>query len=623
MQITYINLGSIIQLKGCSMGSEIPMENFFRKPAKFLVRISPCGDYLAWLEPWQSRLNVHVKKLDSGIVTRVTSSTERDVSSYIWADKMRIVFMMDKGGAENLRLYGVNIDGSNTIDYTPYESVKCAILTNLPDDNKHILFQMNYRDKKVFDVYKLNIETGKKEMISKNPGNVTEWFADFNGKVRLAKTADGLNSALIYRVNEKAEWLQIASYDFRQHAKPIVFSADNSFVYVSSNVNRDKVAIFEYDLTTGKEGKVIFQHPEVDVWNLLYSVKRRKITGVSYEVEKREFYYFDEFSKKIQKFLNKLLPDYHNSITSFDHEETKCIVHSGGDRTFGSFYLLDLENWKLEKLFDLSPWLSENEMAVMKPIKYKARDGKTIHGYLTLPKGVNPKNLPLIVNPHGGPWARDSLGFRQPVQFLANRGFAVLKMNFRGSTGYGRKFLESGYGQWGLVMQDDITDGVNWVIDSGIADPKRNAIYGVSYGGYAALMGIVKTPDLYSAAVDYVGVSNLFTILENMPPYLELKRKMMYKKIGHPVTDKERLKKTSPALNADKIKTPLFIAQGANDPRVNKSESDQMVSALRNRGVFVEYMVKENEGHGFRNEENIFDFFRAMERFLKKHIKRV
>ncbi len=604
------------------MSREIPMEDFFRKPAKFLVRISPCGNYLAWLEPWQSRLNVHVKKLDSGFVTRVTSSIERDISSYIWASKMQIVYMMDKGGNENQRLYGVNIDGSNTIDYTPYESVKCMILANLPDDNKHILFQMNHRDKKVFDVYRLNIETGKKEKISENPGNVTEWFADFHGKVRLAKTADGLNSALIYRENEKAEWLQIASYDFRQHAKPIVFSADNSFVYVSSNVNRDKVAIFEYDLITGKEGKVVFQHPEVDVWNLLYSVKRRVITGVSYELEKREFYYFDEFSRKIQTFLDELLPDYHNSITSFDHEETKCIVHSGSDRTFGSFYLLDLLNWKLEKLFDLSPWLHEDEMAIMKPIKYKARDGKTIHGYLTLPKGVNPKNLPLVVNPHGGPWARDSWGFRQPVQFLANRGFAVLKMNFRGSTGYGREFLESGYGQWGLDMQDDITDGVNWVIDSGIADPKRIAIYGVSYGGYAALMGIVKTPDLYSAAVDYVGVSNLFTILENMPTYWELKRKMMYEKVGHPVIDKERLEKTSPALNADKIKTPLFIAQGANDPRVNKSESDQMVSALRKRGVFVEYMVKENEGHGFRNEENKFDFFRAMERFLKKHIKK-
>ena len=603
------------------MTRTVPLEDFFRKPEKILVRLSPDGKRLAWMEPWKHRLNVHVKNLNSGEITRVTAATERDLSGYVWANNNRIVYMMDKGGTENQRLYGVSGDGSNPTDFTPFENVKCSILNELADDHEHILFQMNKRDKKIFDVYRLNVDTGAIELVGENPGNVSEWFTDHVGKIRLARTTDGVNSGIIFRETEQAHWRQIASYDFREHAKPVFFTPDNRAIYVSSNVNRDKVAIFKYDLDTGKEGKLIFEHPEVDVWHLMYSQKRQSITGVSFNTDRRCFYFFDEFSKKIQVFLDEALPGYHNSVTSFDREETKCIVHSGSDRTPGSFYLLDLEKWEMRKLFDLSFWLKEDEMAEMKPIEYTSRDGRRIHGYLTLPIGEKPENLPLVVNPHGGPWTRNTWGFRPSVQFLANRGFAVLQMNFRGSTGYGREFLESGYGQWGLAMQDDITDGVLWAIKQGIAHPDRIAIYGVSYGGYAALMGIVKTPELYAAAVDYVGVANLFTILENMPPYWEHMREMMYAKIGHPLKDRERLTSTSPALNADKIKTPLFVAQGANDPRVNKSESDQMVNVLRSRGVHVEYMVKENEGHGFNNEENQFDFFCRMEQFLKKHIQ--
>ena len=275
---------------------------------------------------------------------------------------------------------------------------------------------------------------------------------------------------------------------------------------------------------------------------------------------------------------------------------------------------------KLTKLAEINPALDANEMAEMKPVKYKARDGLVIRGYLTLPKGVAAKNLPVIINPHGGPWARDNWGCNPEVQFLANRGYAVLQMNFRGSTGFGRKFLEASFKQWGLAMQDDITDGVEWLIKEGIADPKRVAIYGASYGGYGTLMGITKTPDLYAAAVDYVGVSNIFSFMKSIPPYWKPFLEMMTEMVGDPETDKAQLTITSPALNADKIKTPLFIAQGAKDPRVVKAESDQMVEALKKRGVAVHYMVKDNEGHGFRNQENQFEFYDAMEKFLAKHM---
>jgi dipeptidyl aminopeptidase/acylaminoacyl peptidase len=257
----------------------------------------------------------------------------------------------------------------------------------------------------------------------------------------------------------------------------------------------------------------------------------------------------------------------------------------------------------------------------MHPIEFTARDGMKIHGYLSLPLGVPSRNLPVVINPHGGPWARDYWGFNPEVQFLANRGYAVLQINFRSSTGYGRKFWEAGFKQWGLSMQDDITDGVQWLIDQKIADPKRIAIYGASYGGYATLAGIVKTPDLYAAAVDYVGVSNLLTFMNTIPPYWKPLLVKMHAMVGDPEKDKELLEANSPVLHADKIRTPLFIAQGAHDPRVNKAESDQMVAALKARGVDVEYMVKDNEGHGFHNDENKFEFYERMERFLARHLQ--
>ena len=283
--------------------------------------------------------------------------------------------------------------------------------------------------------------------------------------------------------------------------------------------------------------------------------------------------------------------------------------------------MFDATTGSLTKLVDVAPWLKEDQLAHMKPIEYQSRDGLTIHGYLTLPLGREAKNLPVVINPHGGPWFRDTWGFNPEVQFLANRGYAVLQMNFRGSTGYGRKFWEASFKQWGQKMQDDITDGVQWLVKQGIADPKRVAIYGGSYGGYATLAGVTFTPDLYAAAVDYVGVANMFTFMKTIPPYWKPFLDQMHAMVGDPEKDKALLEAASPVMHADKIKTPLFVAQGAHDPRVNKAESDQMVAALKKRGVDVEYMVKENEGHGFHNEENRFDFYEAMEKFLAKYLQ--
>lgn len=321
--------------------------------------------------------------------------------------------------------------------------------------------------------------------------------------------------------------------------------------------------------------------------------------------------------------LQKELEGYEVAITSSTKAEDKFMIRTYSDRSLGDYYIYDRNTDALTHIVEVSPWLTEDEMAAMKPIQYTTRDGMTIHGYLTLPRGLEEaKNLPVVVNVHGGPWARDVWGFDAEAQFLANRGYAVLQMNFRGSTGYGRQFWEASFDQWGLSMQDDVTDGAKWLIEQGIADPERIAIYGGSYGGYATLQGLVKDPEFYACGVDYVGVSNLFTFMNGIPPYWKPFLEMMHEMVGDPGNpeDSTRMAATSPALNADKIVAPLFIAQGANDPRVVKSESDQMVEAMKQRGVDVQYMVKDNEGHGFRNEENKFDFYGAMEAFLAKHI---
>ena len=598
----------------------IPLEAFFRKPEKINVRLSPSGRHLAFLAPWERRLNVHVRNLETGAETRATSDRGRDILEYIWASDDRLIYAQDAGGDENHRLYSVRPDGTDPVDLTPFDGVKCGIVDELEENDDEILFQMNRRDPKLFDVYRLNVHDGGMEMIAENPGNIMAWMTDHDGRLRLAVTTDGVNSSLLHRAAEAGAWTEVATYNFKESATPLFFTFDNAGLYVASNVGRDRAAIFTYDLSTGREGDLLFEHPEVDVTRLMRSRRRKVVTGAVFETDRIGYHFFDDERARIQAFVDERLPGYENHLTSHTRDESRFVVYSRNDRTRGSYHLLDTGAMTLTHLFDLSPWLEESAMAEMRPVAYESRDGLTIRGYLTVPAGREPENLPMIVHPHGGPWARDSWGFNPEVQFLASRGFAVLQMNFRGSIGYGRAFWMASFGEWGRAMQDDITDGVRWAIDEGIANPERVAIYGGSYGGYATLSGLTKTPDLYACGISYVGVSNLFTWMEAIPPYWKPYLEMMHEMVGHPERDEARFRETSPLFHADRIRAPLLVAQGANDPRVRKEESDQIVAALRERGVPVEYIVKENEGHGFLNEENQFAFYRAMEAFLKEQI---
>lgn len=613
-----------ILIFSCAPKEEMPrliaMEDFFRNPEKVSFSLSLDGEHLAFLKPWETRLNVHVQKIGEEEVTRITSATERDIAGYYWANNSRIAFVQDTAGDENFRLYAVNIDSSDLKELTPFEKVRVQLIDRLKDDDEHMLISMNKRDVRVFDAYRININTGEMEMIAQNPGNIVGWQTDHEGTLRIAVTSDGVNTSVLYRDTEKDDFQVLITTNFKETMSPLFFTFDNKNLYVASNIGRDKTAIYTYDIKNKETTQLIFEHPEVDVTSLLRSDKRKKITGATYFIDKRHYHFFDEEREQLQQNLEELLPGYEVIITSMSKDERKVMVRTYSDRSLGAYYYLNRDTDEFIKLVDVSPWLDEEELAEMKPVTYTSRDGLTIHGYLTLPKGLKAKNLPVVVNPHGGPWGRNTWGYRSEVQFLANRGYAVLQMNFRTSTGYGRKFWEAGFKQWGLAIQDDITDGVKWLIDEGIADPKRVGIYGGSFGGYAALAGVTFTPDLYACGVDYVGISNLFTLIKTIPPYWEPMREMFYEMMGHPEKDKELYEKISPLFHADKIKAPLFVAQGANDPRVNKAESDQIVEALKKRGVEVLYMVKENEGHGFRNEENRFDFYRAMEKFLSKHL---
>tara|TARA_B100000959_G_C14952017_1_gene612277 strand:+ start:89 stop:2026 length:1938 start_codon:yes stop_codon:yes gene_type:complete len=603
---------------------KLSMEDFFKNPEKSSFNISPNGLLIAYMKPWEEgnrMMNIYVKSIDSNDELRITDASERSIYGFFWMSDERIAYVQDKGGDENFRLYAVNIDGENEVNLTPFDNVQSQIIDDLEDNPDYMIVGLNMKNQQVHDAYRLDVNSGELTMLAKNPGNISSWMTDNDGVLRIATTSDGVNTSILYRENESQDFKNILTTNFKESVSPLFFTFDNKELYVSSNRGRDKSAIYTFNLETAKEDKLIFEHPEVDVYSLMRSKKRKVITGVSYTTDKTNRVFFDDSREVLQKKIEEKLPNVDIGISSFNKAETKAVVVSYSDKSRGTYYYYDLIKDDLLKLADLSPWLNEEDMASMTPISYQSRDGLTINGYLTLPVGSTGKNLPVVVNPHGGPWHRDSWGFNPEVQYLANQGYAVFQINFRGSTGYGREFWEISFKQWGKTMQDDITDGVNWLISEGIADPDRVAIYGASYGGYATLAGLTFTPDLYACGVDYVGVSNLFTFIETIPPYWELYRQMLYEMVGHPEIDKQLLTEGSPALNVEKIKAPLFIAQGANDPRVKKSESDQMVEALKNQGVDVPYMVKENEGHGFHNEENKFDFYRAMTEFLDKHLK--
>lgn len=609
------------------MTRQIPLEDFFRNSERTGYQLSPDGSYISYMAPYKDRLNVFVRRVDETDehAIRITNETERSVAGYMWADNQRLLYMKDTAGDENYQLYGVHRDGSDDRAYTAFDGVRTSLIDDLEEQLGVVMIGMNKRNPEVFDPYRLNIETGELTLLAENPGNIQGWMTDHDGRLRVATAiVDGVNTQILYRDTEDEPFRPVLTTNFRDVVSFMEFTPDNKEVYAATNLHRDKTILVRMNPATCEELEVLYENERYDIASISYSRKRKKLLSVYCTGHKEPVrHYFDAEEEQLRQRIKAHFPNQRYGIADTDKAEENYLIYVGGDRTRGSYWHYNALTDEAKKIADLAPWIKSDEMNAMHPVCYTTRDGLQIEAYLTLPDGLTPdtaKQLPVVVNPHGGPWARDCWGYSSEVQFLSNRGYAVFQMNFRGSTGYGRHFLEASYKQWGLKMQDDITDGVKWLIEQGIANPNRIAIYGGSYGGYATLAGLTFTPDLYACGIDYVGVSNLFTFMQTIPPYWRPMLEMMYEQVGHPEHDADQLAATSPALHADKIKVPLFVAQGANDPRVNKAESDQMVEALRQRGVVVEYMVKDNEGHGFHNQENRFDFYRAMERFLKAHL---
>jgi len=616
----------MISLSSCTRCSNdsaklIPLEDFFRNPDKTKFKLSPNGDYIAFMQPWQNRLNVFVQKTGTNQVTQLTRASERDIAGFGWASNNRLAYVQDKNGDENYRLYAVNMDGSNLKELTPFENVKVTIINDLEENDQEMIIQMNKRDPRFFDVYRINIETGEMKIIAENPGNITYWITDAKGRLRLASATDGVMTSILYRQREDQPFRTVFTANFKESIYPYFFSFDDSnVVYAASNIGRDKTSLVKYDVNKSREVGVIYQHPDVDVYDLLYSKKKKSIIGVMFITDRRHYHFFDSDRKELQKILQQRLPGYEIVVESYNRDEDKVLVRTYSDKSMGSYYFYDTATKDLMKLADISPWLHEEDMADMQHIKFKSRDGLVITGYLTLPKNVEAKNLPVVIYPHGGPWRRNVWEFDSDVQFLANRGYAVLQVNFRGSDGFGVEFMAKGFKQWGTGILNDITDGARWLVEKGIADPQRIGIYGYSFGGYAALAGVTFHPDVYKCAIDYAGISDLIFYINSVPPYLHQYRSMLYEMIGDPVSDKELLNAASPINHVDRIRVPLFIAHGANDPRISKEDTDRLVEALRGRGLEVNYMLKENEGHGFRNVENRLEFYREMEKFLARHL---
>ena len=609
------------------------VEDYFAKPKSSSFKLSPNGNYMSFRKKDKNLKNhVYVKNVATGEENRIIEEGEELIRGYGWANEDRLVYVMDKGGNEDYHLFAVNIDGSNQKELTPYDGVKVNILESLKEDKNYMIISMNKNNPQVFEPYKININTGETEQLFEN--NDTEspvdgYVFDKNGELRAySKLKDGVKYELFYKMDDNNfKLIHETNWDESFYIRSFNYASDNKHeAYVVSNLETDKTEIFSYDLSKNKVIKKLFSNDQYDVSGVSISRNRNwELDYFSYEGEKYILVPVSDYFKKLHNRLSKEFKNYDFYITDKTDDESQYLIYVTSDKLYGKYFFYDIDKNEIKLLFDLMPQLNEEDMSSMKPIKFSSRDGLTIHGYITLPKSaVSGEKVPVIVNPHGGPQGiRDSWGFNPEAQLFASRGYATLHVNFRISGGYGKDFLRKGFKQIGRKAMDDVEDGLQYVIDQGWVDAKKVAIYGASHGGYAVLRGLTKTPELYSCGIDYVGVSNLYTFMESMPaywkPYLEIIKAIWYDEDND--QEKKIMDKVSPVFHIDKITKPLFVIQGANDPRVNIDESDQIVSGLRAKGVTVPYMVKYDEGHGFGKEENMMDLYKAMMGFLAQNLK--
>ena len=611
----------------------IDRELFFGDPEISAGTISPDGRYISFIKPFKNVRNIWVKERAAPFESArpLTADTTRPIPAHFWTrDSKYILYVQDKAGDENFRIYAVDPAGTGdpvppSKDLTPMEKVRAGIISVPRKTPNEILIVLNDRRADLHDVYRLNLATGERTLIRKNDENVAGWITDLDGNLKLGLRMTAAGGTEILRADQDT-LVQLYEVTADESCSPVRFTPDRKKFYMITNkgAKLDKSQLELFDLASGKTSAVDKDpQNEVDISGAWFSDVTNELLATFYVGDRVRVYpkqkkFGDDWAK-----LKKSLPDGELSVAGSTADESVWVVSVSSDVDPGSRYVFDRKTGKAELMYRSRPNLPTEHLAPMKPLRYRSRDGITIPAYLVTPKGVPAKNLPTVMLIHGGPWSRVSWGYSSEAQFLANRGYAVVIPNFRGSTGYGKKFLNAGNKQWGTgFMQHDITDGAKHIIKEGLADPKRVAIYGGSYGGYATLAGLAFTPDVYAAGISFVGPSNIITLLNSIPPYWAPMKKMFAVRVGDMEKPEElkMLEEQSPLNSAKNIKAPLLVVQGANDPRVKKAESDQIVVAMRDLGRPVEYIVAPDEGHGFAGRENRIAFYAAMESFFAKHI---
>jgi dipeptidyl aminopeptidase/acylaminoacyl peptidase len=601
----------------------MPRDVLFGNPERTSPALSPDGKRLAWLAPDTNNvLQVWVKNVGQNDDKIITADKKRGIRQYFWSkDNRNLIYLQDSDGDENFHAYGVDLESGNVRDYTPFQGVRAQITDLNPDFPNEALVELNLRDRSLFDVYRLNLRNGSLELDTQNPGDVTGWGADSKFRVRSAQiaTPEGGTEVRI-RADDQSPWKTFLKVGPEEILAALGFNQDGGSIYLMSSIGRDTAVVVEKNIADGKE-KVLAASDEVDAGDVVIHPRRYVVEAVSFSPGRTRWQVVAPAVKGDFEALAKL-NDGDFFIANRTEADDIWLVGYQSDRAPGKFYRWDRKAKQGTFLFNTRPKLDGLPLAEMKAVVIPARDGLKLNSYLTLPVGLAPRNLPMVLFPHGGPWARDEWGFNGYAQWLANRGYAVLQPNFRGSTGYGKNFLNAGNKQWGLKMHDDLIDALNWAVKEGYADPKKIGIMGGSYGGYCALAGLAFTPDVFACAVDIVGPSNLQTLIHSIPPYWKPMLSVFNVRLAdvNDPKDAELVRKASPLNSAERITRPLLIGQGANDPRVKPAESEQIVAAIeKNRGNVI-YVLYPDEGHGFARPENRTDFNARAEAFLGTYL---
>ncbi len=601
----------------------IPRQILFGNPVKSSPRISPDGARLAYLAPSDKGvLNVWVRTIGQSDDAQVTNDTHRGIRIHFWAeDGQRIFYLQDIGGDENWHVYSVDLKTKQVRDLTPFQGVRASNIMLDKNFPGQMLVGLNLRDRRVFDMYRVDLASGAIELDTLNPGDVLGWVTDPGFQIRACEAQNPQDASTVVRVRDAkdAPWRDLVVLPFGENGGAVDFTADGKSLYFITSMGADTTRLVRIDAATGKELETIARDPKVDLGGAFVHPDTKVIQAVSFNYLKNEWRVLDPAVKDDFAALAKIGRGEFYPGGRDRADKTWLVTYQADDGPV-AWYAYDRATKKAELLFVNQPDLAKYPMARMEPVVIKARDGFQLVSYLTLPPGAKGR-VPLVLNVHGGPWGRDGWGYDPEAQWFANRGYACLQVNFRGSTGFGKKFLHAGDKQWGVgAMQHDLSDAVKWAVRQGIADPQKVCIYGGSYGGYATLAGLVFTPELYACGVDIVGPSNVRTLFAAMPAYWAPFKKQFILQVGDVENDEAFNQRISPLFHAENIRVPLIVAQGANDPRVNIREADQIVKAMRDKNLPVTYVVYTDEGHGFARPNNRLDFYGRVDEFLAKHL---